>query len=68
MLKVYDSPFKKIRVGNYFDGGYVICEMCDGYDAYDGSKAAFAAIWESIYGLGSYIANPLVWVVSFQKI
>lgn len=42
--------------------------MCDGYDAFDGSKAAFAAIWESIYGLGSYIANPLVWVVSFQKI
>jgi len=40
-------------------------EAGDGYDGNDGSTAAFAALWESIYGPDSWTANPWVWVVEF---
>ena len=26
-LKIYKSPYEKIRLGKNFDGGYVICKM-----------------------------------------
>lgn len=31
-LRVYQSPYPKIRLGNNNDGGYIICDLSANYD------------------------------------
>lgn len=38
------------------------------YSNYDSAKSSFSSLWESIYGKGSWEANPWVWVIKFKVI
>lgn len=33
-LRVYQSPYQKIRLGNNNDGGYIICDLSSNYDVF----------------------------------
>lgn len=35
---------------------------------YQTAKAAFCALWQSIYGVDSFYENPWVWVIEFKKV
>lgn len=49
----------RVRFRNYSDSSRIIynCEPID----------SFRTLWESINGLRSWVANPLVWVVRFRR-
>lgn len=53
-LTVYESPFPKIRLGRDRDGGYVVCDMPQGYDrlvsAGLADDASFEDDWLARYG------------------
>ena len=38
-----------------------------GFPPHVSARDAFASLWESINGPGAWIANPWVWVVSFER-
>jgi hypothetical protein len=41
--------------------------QCSGVPASLTNRGAFAKLWESINGTGSWDANPWVWVVEFRR-
>lgn len=50
------------------EGCYRI-EPCEAYPHGNAwGRAGYAALWESINGKGSWDANPLVWVVEFERL
>jgi hypothetical protein len=36
--------------------------------AYLSARDSFSSLWESVYGAGSWAANPWVWVVNFKRV
>lgn len=35
---------------------------------HDAARSAFARLWESLHGAGSWAVNPWVWVISFRRV
>ncbi|WP_222717612.1 hypothetical protein [Providencia sp. JUb39] len=40
----------------------------DSNQPYQTAKAAFCALWQSIYGVDSFYKNPWVWVIEFKRV
>jgi len=55
---------KDISRGDAMEEGCPFPNMADGADP----RKWFAALWESIYGDGSWDVNPWVWVIEFRKL
>ncbi|HFZ1674482.1 TPA: hypothetical protein ACIJXV_002218 [Klebsiella pneumoniae] len=59
------------RAEGIIDGGCLNCgepEPCGCANPEPDATDAFAYLWQSIYGQESWNANPLVWVISFERI
>ncbi len=59
------------RAEGITDGGCVCCgnpEPCGCANPSPDARDAYIWLWESIYGAGSWAANPWVWVVEFKRI
>ncbi len=50
--------------GNWQEGFY----LPNNNQPYQTAKAAFCALWQSMYGVDSFYKNPWVWVVEFKKV
>lgn len=59
------------RAEGIIDGGCVNCgesEPCSCANPQPDATDAFAYLWQSIYGLENWIANPWVWVIEFKRV
>ncbi len=71
-ISLEDAIAEGIERGRDFFMGQIQCSMWKDYLAEgawftDDPIASFRSLWESINGLGSWDANPWVWVVEFER-
>lgn len=69
--RIQDISEEQARAEGITDGGCTECgnhEPCGCANPSPSAIDSFSWLWESIYGRGSWDANPWVWVVEFKRV
>lgn len=68
--RLQDISEQDARAEGIAGGGCLNCgnhEPCGCSDPLPGARESFIGLWNSINGAGSWDADPLVWVIEFEK-